>query len=177
MLFFCGFLCHTARSLFMDEKKHHQIDVYENCIKYHFGIEKAVNFTYCAEGDMMDTHDSASDVLFACLGESTLEAMMVQECYDTHRHTMEIMAAMMTPAHSGVPYVVVDGEALDDPFSIQQAICDRLKKKFNILMKYDETKKEETLPRLPIVCQELDMDERSYGIDTKNELVPSSKIC
>ena len=113
-------------------------------MKYHYGIEAAVEFTYCAEGDAMELTDSALDLLLACQGD-TIDADVVQNCEETHGHAIEVLAAQQTPAHPGVPYVLVDGEPLDDPFSVQQAICDRLKAKL-------ETKPVVDNPRLPKVC-------------------------
>jgi hypothetical protein len=85
-----------------------------------------VDFTYCAEGDTMENTESAHDLLLACHGD-IIDPDVIQSCYETHGHTIEVLAAKLTPAHPGVPYVLVDGEPLDDPFSIQQAICDRLR--------------------------------------------------
>ena len=123
-------------------------------MKYHYGIDAAVEFTYCAEGDAMEKTDSALDLLLACQGD-TIDADVVKNCKETHGHTIEVLAAQQTPAHPGVPYVLVDGEPLDDPFSIQQVICDRLKEKL-------ATKSAVDYPRLPKVCASTS-DSRSLG--------------
>jgi len=82
------------------------------------------------------TLPTAHDLLVKCAATTTATAStsttavidvdLIQDCLETHGHSIEVWAAKQTPSHPGVPYVVVDGEALDDPFSIQKAICDRL---------------------------------------------------
>lgn len=90
----------------------------------------------------MDQTDSARDLLTECQG-GVLDPEVIDNCFTTHGHAVEVLAARSTPAHPGVPYVLVDGEPLDDPFSIQKAICDRLKLKLS----RNSSTKQTTLPK------------------------------
>jgi hypothetical protein len=73
----------------------------------------------------METMDSAKDLMKQCT--PTLQiAAGVEECLELRGRQLEIENAKATPVHPGVPYVVVDGEALDDPFSVKDAICAKL---------------------------------------------------
>jgi hypothetical protein len=61
-----------------------------------------------------------------------MDADLIHDCFTTHGHIMEVLAAKQTPSHPGVPYVLVDGVPLDDPFSVRTAICNRLIQKMSM---------------------------------------------
>jgi hypothetical protein len=132
--------CFSGKVIYQHSEKEGMVDIYENCVKLHYGLETAVDFTYCCEGPNMDdpTLATAHDLLVKCANgddsSSAFDADVIQDCLETHGHIMEVLAAKQTPSHPGVPYVVVDGESLEDPFSIQKAICDRLVDRMMMMM-------------------------------------------
>jgi hypothetical protein len=71
---------------------------------------------------------SAFDVMTACIhDQKPILVQVIQHCYDTRAHYIEIRNAKLTPSHAGVPYVTVDGIALNDPFNdLVPVICDKL---------------------------------------------------
>ena len=128
--------------IYQHSVKEGQVDIYEMCVKMHYGLEAGVDFTYCCEGPNMDDPHlaGAQDLLLKCSTSSSssdrnrnatqvLDPHLIHECYKTLGHSIEVQAAKATPSHPGVPYVLVDGEFVEDPFSIQKAICDKLKQK------------------------------------------------
>mmetsp|Transcript_21972 Transcript_21972/g.30586 ORF Transcript_21972/g.30586 Transcript_21972/m.30586 type:complete len:276 (-) Transcript_21972:1135-1962(-) len=130
--------CFSGEPIYQHSKKEGQVDIYETCVKDIMGIDAAVSFTYCSEGSHMDDEHlpSARDLMEKCI--TTRDGIScgiadpvtaVQECFDVRGRLIEINNAKQTPAHPGVPYVVVDGNPLDDPFSIKDAICERLEAK------------------------------------------------
>eukprot|EP00521_Asterionellopsis_glacialis_P001561 CAMPEP_0195259778 /NCGR_PEP_ID=MMETSP0706-20130129/8173_1 /TAXON_ID=33640 /ORGANISM="Asterionellopsis glacialis, Strain CCMP134" /LENGTH=231 /DNA_ID=CAMNT_0040313355 /DNA_START=380 /DNA_END=1076 /DNA_ORIENTATION=- len=130
--------CFSGEPIYQHSKKEGQIDVYETCVKDIMGIDAAVSFTYCCEGNNMDDENlpSARDLMEKCIatGDGIRSGIAdpvdaVQECLDVRGRSIEIHNAKQTPAHPGVPYVVVDGKPLDDPFSVKDAICERLEAK------------------------------------------------
>jgi hypothetical protein len=117
--------CFSGEPVYQHSVKEGQVDIYEACVKEIYGMETAVDFTLCCEGDLMETNDSAKDLMKQCT--PTLQiAAGVQECMELRGRQLEIQNAKATPDHPGVPYVVVDGEALEDPLSVKDAICAKL---------------------------------------------------
>mmetsp|Transcript_105304 Transcript_105304/g.298049 ORF Transcript_105304/g.298049 Transcript_105304/m.298049 type:complete len:204 (-) Transcript_105304:34-645(-) len=60
-----------------------------------------------------------------CSGRSSIDFAAVQACFAGSRGKELIKReAMATPEHLGVPWVLVNGVYLDDPFSLLNAVCD-----------------------------------------------------
>jgi Gamma interferon inducible lysosomal thiol reductase (GILT) len=119
--------CFGGEPIYQHSTKEGQVDIYETCILKDDGLGPAVDFTYCAEGSIMDdTHMSAEDLLKKCAPDG-VDPSKVQHCLETQGRQLEIENAKKTPVHPGVPYVLVDGESLDDPFETKKAVCDKLK--------------------------------------------------
>jgi hypothetical protein len=112
-------------------KSFYIVDIYESCIILNDGLDKAVAFTYCAEGDLMDNAEmSAHELLLECSADADIDVDATQSCMEGQGRHIEIVNAKKTPAHSGVPYVLVDGKPLDDPFKdTKTAICKALSDK------------------------------------------------
>lgn len=118
--------CFGGDVVYQHSKKEGEVDIYEMCVKNLFGISNAVDFTYCCEGSKMDNSaQSSEDLMKECL-PTTMDPAVVQTCFETEGDQIEISSAKSTPKHPGVPYVEVDGVALDDPFSVKAAICSHL---------------------------------------------------
>jgi hypothetical protein len=107
------------------------VDIYESCIIMNDGLNKAVAFTYCAEGDLMDNAEmSAHELLLECAADADINVDATQSCLEGQGRHIEIANALKTPAHSGVPYVLVDGKPLEDPFNdTKTTICKALSEK------------------------------------------------
>ena len=120
--------CYGGKAIYQHSEKEGQVDIYESCVKALLGIEVAVTFTYCCEGkNMDDTSMTAQELMELCLADSSKEDVSnVQSCYENQGHDHEVTNAKKTPPHPGVPYVVVDGVALDNPMETARAICDAL---------------------------------------------------
>ena len=118
--------CFKGPVVYQHSEKEGLVDIYESCVKELYGIDEAVDFTYCAEGPKMDQADipEAKDLMQSCAKFPD----DVQLCFDLRGRLLEIDNARQTPDHPGVPYVVVDGEALDDPFEVKGVICERLQR-------------------------------------------------
>ena len=104
------------------------LDIYETCVKELYGLDIAVNFTYCVEGPKMDdtdTYGTAKELMSSCIDACE----DIHACYKLRGHLIEISNAKLTPNHPGVPYILVDGDAIDNPFDIKNVICDKLKQK------------------------------------------------
>ena len=143
--------CFSGTVIYQHSEKEGIVDIYENCVKLHYGLERGVDFVYCAEGPNMDDPNlaTAHDLLVTCAKDvGGMDVDVIQDCFETHGHIMEVLAAKQTPSHPGVPYVVVDGEALEDPFTIRKAICDRLKARIEV----DEPLSSSFFLRLPKAC-------------------------
>ena len=97
------------------------------CVKLHAGFDAAVEFTNCCEGDKMDDNSMTSQALMKeCLPTSVSPAV-IENCFERQGHSIEVSAAKQTPDHPGVPYVLVDGESVDNPMAIKDEICHRLR--------------------------------------------------
>jgi hypothetical protein len=59
----------------------------------------------------------------------SVDSNAVHQCYEQRGKQLEIDNARQTPAHPGVPYVLLDGAPVDDPMEIQSAVCNKLKEK------------------------------------------------
>ena len=118
--------CFKGPVVYQHSEKVGLVDIYESCVKELYGIDEAVDFTYCAEGPKMDQGDipEAKDLMQSCAKFPD----DVQLCFDLRGRLLEIDNARQTPDHPGVPYVVVDGEALDNPFQVKDVICERLQR-------------------------------------------------
>jgi Gamma interferon inducible lysosomal thiol reductase (GILT) len=123
--------CFSGPVVYQHGQKEGIVDIYETCIKEDCGLEDAVTFSYCAEGKIMDNdHLTAQQIMRVCsVSMHSVDSDKVQDCYETRGRELEIANAKITPAHPGVPYVLVDGEPLDNPLEVKKAICDRLKAK------------------------------------------------
>jgi hypothetical protein len=123
--------CFGGDAVYQHGTKEGEVDIYESCVNEVGGLSAAVEFTFCCEGPNMDdpTIADARQLMTKCVAPMTVDPAKVQECFDTRGHAIEIANAKQTPDHPGVPYVTVDGQPLDDPFSIKSVICDILKQK------------------------------------------------
>jgi hypothetical protein len=123
--------CFKGDSVYQHGEKEGIVDVYETCIKVDYSLEDAVAFTYCAEGSIMDNQDlKAEQILKICsVSLNNVDSDAVQRCYEERGKKLEIANAQATPEHPGVPYVLLDGESLDNPMGIKAAICDALQTK------------------------------------------------
>jgi hypothetical protein len=117
--------CFSGDPVYQHSTKEGQVDIYETCVKAMYGLEAAVDFTYCCEGPNMDdeTLEDAKYLMQHCLSDDKGKAGPIQICLEQFGRDFEITNAVQTPEHSGVPYVLVDGEALDNPFFVKNAIC------------------------------------------------------
>jgi Gamma interferon inducible lysosomal thiol reductase (GILT) len=118
--------CFGGPAVYQHSDKEGIVDVYETCVADLFGIDAALDFTYCCEGDNMDDDSMNATQLMALCLDRPVEVEVIQHCYDTRAHYLEVRNAKQTPPHPGVPYVVVDGTPLDDPLDIVRVICDKL---------------------------------------------------
>ncbi|KAG7351711.1 thiol reductase [Nitzschia inconspicua] len=123
--------CFTGRAVYQHGEKEGIVDIYETCIKVAYSLEDAVDFTYCAEGSIMDNEEiNAEQLLTICtVSLPDVDAKAVQQCYEQRGKQLEIANAKQTPEHPGVPYVLLDGKPVDDPMEIQTAICNALQSK------------------------------------------------
>ena len=120
--------CFGGEPVYQHSVKEGQVDIYETCILEDSGLEAAVAFTYCAEGSDMDDNDmSAHEVMIECVPDG-VDPTAVEECLKTRGRQLEIANAKKTPVHPGVPYVLVDGNPLDNPFDTKKIICQKLEK-------------------------------------------------
>lgn len=119
--------CFSGNTVYQHSEKEGIIDIYESCVMDLMGLDEAMAFTYCCEGPRMDDDSmSAHDLMAFCLLDD-LDTAMIQKCYETNGHAIEVRNAKQTPKHHGVPYVVVDGISLEDPLNITNVICEKLK--------------------------------------------------
>eukprot|EP00934_Nitzschia_sp_Nitz4_P005260 Nitzschia sp. Nitz4//NODE_464_length_17123_cov_69.824057//7738//8457//NITZ4_additional_000064-RA//1//CDS//3329531918//5250//frame0 len=117
--------CFGGEPVYQHGQMEGEVDIYENCVKLHFGIKVAVDFTACCEGDNMEDTDSATELAKYCF-PTQLDFSVVEKCFQEGGHKMEVMAAKQTPDHPGVPYVLVDGEIQYNPLGVKDAVCQRL---------------------------------------------------
>ncbi|CAJ1968926.1 unnamed protein product [Cylindrotheca closterium] len=113
-------------------QKEGDVDVYESCIKTLFGLDYAVEFTYCAEGPKMDNKSQDSKALMKeCAGLviPKVDFPAIDECFDLQGRKLEIHNARNTPEHPGVPYVLIEGAPIDDIAHTKETICKRLEEK------------------------------------------------
>jgi len=60
----------------------------------------------------------------SCAGDLGLDAEAISACANgPDGQAAEVKMAKATPDHPGVPYILVNGKALDDPQGLLQAIC------------------------------------------------------
>jgi hypothetical protein len=147
--------CFTGTPIYQHSLKEGQMDIYESCVKLVLGLERAVAFTLCAEGPHMDdpTLATAHQLMEHCLddidNDNDVMVQTIQHCFTTQGTILEAMNALQTPDHPGVPYVLVDGEALDDPLAVKTAICQKLKVQQN-----ERNKSQQEKVSLPAACQD-----------------------
>lgn len=116
--------CFGGDAIYQHGEKEGQLNVYETCVKEEMGLDTAIAFMECIEGpNMDDSQKSAADLMHDCLDT---DATDVQDCSDKRGHELEVRSAKATPDHPGVPFVVVDGAALDNPMEVVAAICGSL---------------------------------------------------
>lgn len=121
--------CFGGQPVYQHSLKEGEVDIYETCILQDNGLEEAIEFTYCVEGSIMDDEDmSAKDLLGKCAPDG-VDAALIYECKDQRGRELEIENAKKTPDHPGVPYVLVDGEMVEQPDDTKQVLCDKLKEK------------------------------------------------
>lgn len=119
----------SGKAVYQHGEKEGQIDIYESCILQDVGLDAAVEFTYCAEGPNMDDESLDAQQLMETCAPEGVDASKVHECFETRGTEIEIANSKKTPEHPGVPYVLVDGKPVDDPFATHQVICNSLAKK------------------------------------------------
>ena len=122
----------SGKVVYQHGQKEGDIDIYESCIKTLFGLDFAVEFTYCAEGPMMDNKSFDSQALMtacAALVIPKVDFSAIDECFDLQGRKLEIHNARNTPEHPGVPYVLIDGAPIDDVTNTKETICKLLKDK------------------------------------------------
>lgn len=153
--------CFAGDVIYQHSEKEGQVDIYEMCVKLHYGLDVAVDFTYCCEGPKMDDSGSARDLLLAC--SENIDPDLIHSCFYKHGHIIEVWAAKHTPTHPGVPYVLVDGQALSDPFSVRKAICERLIQKMSLQGDEMNNLDVDQL-HLPSACNTIRNDQRTLSI-------------
>lgn len=118
--------CFGGEPIYQHSTKEGQVDIYETCILQDVGLDAAVEFTYCAEGAVMDDATmSAGDLLAKCATDG-VDPKNVQDCLEKRGRELEIENAKKTPVHPGVPFVLVGGMSVENPFETKKAICDKL---------------------------------------------------
>ena len=120
--------CFAGEVVYQHGLKEGQTDIYESCVKDLFGLEDAVAFTHCVEGPNMDHIIDAEALMRKCLVK-TQDANIIQDCLEKRGRDIEISNAKQTPTHPGVPYVIVDGDPVDDMMKIKEIICKTLENK------------------------------------------------
>ena len=122
--------CFSGPTVYQHSAKEGQVDIYESCVKDILGLDAAVSFTYCCEGGEMENRSlpDATALMKKCIKPS-FEAKAVQKCLEERGHDIEVSNAKQTPPHPGVPYVTLDGVALDDPMKVKGAVCNRMKQR------------------------------------------------
>lgn len=103
------------------------LDIYESCVLNELGITVGVEFAECVEGSNMEKYKH--DV--PALVEECLSCRKCRNTVDACVHSqrgkdLEIQMAKKTPSHPGVPYIVVNGKAIDNPLAVKQAVCETL---------------------------------------------------
>lgn len=124
--------CFGSEAVYQHGPKEGQTDIYESCIKTLFGLDFAVEFTYCAEGPNMDDDSmDAMALMTTCASQviPKVDLESIQECFEIQGRKLEIHNAKQTPTHPGVPYVVVNGRPIEDISNTKQIICTTLKEK------------------------------------------------
>ena len=121
--------CFGGNVVYQHGNKEGNIDIYESCILQDVGLDAAVDFTFCCEGPNMDDGSMCAQQLMQKCIPKGVNPENVQKCLETRGRKIEIANAKKTPAHPGVPYVLVDNESLDNPLEVRQAICDQLSSK------------------------------------------------
>ena len=117
--------CFGGHVVYQHSEKEGQMDIYESCVLEEIGLDAAVAFTSCCEGPNMDDESmSAAELMKQCMPEG--QGSLIQTCLETRGRSIEISNAKKTPVHPGVPYVVVDGEVLDNPLAVKESICEAL---------------------------------------------------
>lgn len=109
-------------------------DIYETCIKKLFGLETAVDFTYCAEGPNLDDDSlDAKALMTLCASKlvpnKTADLDRIQQCLEDNGRELEIENAKQTPTHTGVPYILVGDKPVSNFVDIKKVICSRLREK------------------------------------------------
>ncbi|KAL3944127.1 MAG: hypothetical protein SGBAC_001811 [Bacillariaceae sp.] len=113
-------------------QKEGDVDIYESCMKTLFGLDYAVEFTYCAEGPLMDKKaQDAKTLMKTCAAKviPKVDFPAIDECFDMQGRKLEIQNARKTPEHPGVPYVLIEGAPIDDIARTEESICKLLKEK------------------------------------------------
>uniref|UniRef100_A0A7R9ZKF0 Uncharacterized protein n=1 Tax=Craspedostauros australis TaxID=1486917 RepID=A0A7R9ZKF0_9STRA len=129
--------CFKDHAIYQHSAREGRVDIYESCVKEIYNMETAVDFMICCEGKFMDDPEmDAVDLLENCTPNFSI-ADVVEECFALRGKQMEIRNAKATPDHPGVPYVTVNGNALDDARQVKDAICNELKTHGNGMLHQD----------------------------------------
>ena len=123
--------CFTGDAVYQHGPKEGDVDIYESCIKQDFGLEAAMTFTFCAEGKILDNDDILVEQLLniCAIDIPEIRTDMVQMCKQHRGKMLEVQNAKQTPEHPGVPFVLLDGQPVEDPMAIQKEICETLHNK------------------------------------------------
>jgi hypothetical protein len=118
--------------IYQHGEKEGQTDIYEACVKKLFGLDFAVEFTYCTEGPNMDDQSmDAKALMNKCASQLVPQTDLdsIQQCLEEDGQALQITNAKQTPTHPGVPYVLIEGEPVEDFLHTKEVICSSLKKK------------------------------------------------
>lgn len=134
--------CFTREAVYQHGGYEGAIDLYESCAK-RLDKTKSFGFLRCAEQKLLDMHQKEpkrfkdgsvgpNEIMLQCSRQSKMDAAMIRECAfaNGEDRNIEIENAKATPAHSELPYVIIDknpkkwGEIIDGGF--KQGICEAL---------------------------------------------------
>eukprot|EP00980_Cylindrotheca_fusiformis_P012416 scaffold3046_cov105-Cylindrotheca_fusiformis.AAC.15 len=124
--------CFGGAGVYQHGPKEGQLDIYESCVKTLFGLDFAVEFTFCAEGpDLDDDSMDAKALMTKCASNviPKVDLDSIEECSEAQGKDLEILNAKQTPTHPGVPYVVINGNVIEDISETKKIICTTLTEK------------------------------------------------
>ncbi|CAE7441513.1 IFI30 [Symbiodinium natans] len=84
-----------------------------------------MSFTHCVEAKY-DTF--SKDTVEACADSNQIDKAAVLHCFSSSEGDAAVIAqAKATPEHPGVPFLVVNGQSVDQPENLLKAVCDAYK--------------------------------------------------
>jgi len=119
--------CFEGEAVYQHGPSEGALDIYEACVINELGMDTGVEFAACIEGPNMELYDhNVTALVETCLSCGHC-LHKVNTCVSSKRgKELEVQMAKATPDHPGVPYIVVNGNPLDDDdvLDIKKIICE-----------------------------------------------------